>query len=173
MCSTRLPVWRFWFSSYVGNRNQSLSDDDLMICVKFFLIISWGGVRQSPLGTSATVWPIVPAPDDRWWCVEQSVEWELAAETCHSATLSTTNPACPDLGSNAGRRGGKPVTNRLSYGKAMIWHHCTMMTHPSRWLRHSLRLPWSEHAAEFTRRFTARRSIGYRHVDKLVSLKTK
>jgi hypothetical protein len=27
-------------------------------------LISWGGVRLSPLGTSATVWPIVPAPDD-------------------------------------------------------------------------------------------------------------
>jgi hypothetical protein len=26
--------------------------------------VSWGGVRLSPPGTSATVWPIVPAPDD-------------------------------------------------------------------------------------------------------------
>jgi hypothetical protein len=31
----------------------------------FFVCVSWGRVRQSPLGTSATVWPIVPAPDDR------------------------------------------------------------------------------------------------------------
>jgi hypothetical protein len=30
----------------------------------FFLIL-WGGVRLSPLDTSATNWPIVPAPDDR------------------------------------------------------------------------------------------------------------
>jgi hypothetical protein len=28
-------------------------------------LVSWGGVRLSPLGTSATIWPIVPAPDDR------------------------------------------------------------------------------------------------------------
>jgi hypothetical protein len=28
------------------------------------LLVSWGGVRLSPLGTSATIWPIVPAPDD-------------------------------------------------------------------------------------------------------------
>jgi hypothetical protein len=28
-------------------------------------LVSWGGVRLSPLGTSATVWPIVPAPDDK------------------------------------------------------------------------------------------------------------
>jgi hypothetical protein len=26
---------------------------------------SWGGVRMNPLGTSATNWLIVPAPDDR------------------------------------------------------------------------------------------------------------
>jgi hypothetical protein len=28
-----------------------------------FFLISWVGVRLSPLGTSATNWPIVPAPD--------------------------------------------------------------------------------------------------------------
>jgi hypothetical protein len=30
-----------------------------------FFLVSLGGVRLSPLGTSATIWPIVPAPDDR------------------------------------------------------------------------------------------------------------
>jgi hypothetical protein len=28
-------------------------------------LVSWGGVRLSPLRTSDTNWPIVPAPDDR------------------------------------------------------------------------------------------------------------
>jgi hypothetical protein len=28
-------------------------------------LISWGGMRLSPLGTSATNWSIVPAPDDK------------------------------------------------------------------------------------------------------------
>jgi hypothetical protein len=32
--------------------------------------------------------------------------------------LSTTNPTWPDLSSKPGRHGGKPVTNRLSYGAA-------------------------------------------------------
>jgi hypothetical protein len=32
-------------------------------CILF--LVSCGGVRLSPLGTSATNWPIVPAPDDR------------------------------------------------------------------------------------------------------------
>jgi hypothetical protein len=34
--------------------------------------------------------------------------------------LSTTNPTWPDLGSSLGRRGGKPATNRLSYGTAPV-----------------------------------------------------
>jgi hypothetical protein len=38
--------------------------------LSLFFLISWGGVRRSPLGTSATNWPIVPAPDDRWvWSI--------------------------------------------------------------------------------------------------------
>jgi hypothetical protein len=56
--------------------------------------------------------------------VEQLVEWRLAGETevlgenLPSATLSTTNPTWPDPGSKPGRHGGKPATNRLSYGAA-------------------------------------------------------
>jgi hypothetical protein len=52
------------------------------------------------------------------------VEWRLAGETevlektCCSPTLSTTNPTWPDPGANPGRSGGKPATNRFSYGAA-------------------------------------------------------
>jgi hypothetical protein len=59
--------------------------------------------------------------------VEQLEQWELAGErealggNLHSATLSTTNPTWPELGSNPGRSGGKPATNRLSYGTALPW----------------------------------------------------
>jgi hypothetical protein len=38
-------------------------------------------------------------------------------KTCSSAALPTTNPTCC-LGANPDRRGGKPTTNRLSYGTA-------------------------------------------------------
>jgi hypothetical protein len=31
----------------------------------YFILLRWSGVRLSPLGTSATNWPTVPAPDDR------------------------------------------------------------------------------------------------------------
>jgi hypothetical protein len=57
--------------------------------------------------------------------VEQSVEWDLVGETevlrenLPSVTLYTTNPTCPDVGSNPSRRGGKPATNRLNYGTAL------------------------------------------------------
>jgi hypothetical protein len=36
--------------------------------VKQIRLVSSGGVRLSPLGTSATNWPIVPAPDDDVEC---------------------------------------------------------------------------------------------------------
>jgi hypothetical protein len=63
----------------------------------FFLLVPCGGVRLSPLGTSATNWNIVTAPDDRWvWSIWWNENWQrnpkYSAKTCPSATLSTTNP---------------------------------------------------------------------------------
>jgi hypothetical protein len=34
-----------------------------LVSLLVFFLVSLGGVRLSPLGTSATNWPIVPAPD--------------------------------------------------------------------------------------------------------------
>jgi hypothetical protein len=34
----------------------------------FFLLLSWDGVRMSLLGKSATIWHIVPVPNDSWVC---------------------------------------------------------------------------------------------------------
>jgi hypothetical protein len=39
---------------------------------------------------------------------------KYSEKTCSSATLSTTNPIRPDLGSNPGHHGGKLATNHLS-----------------------------------------------------------
>jgi hypothetical protein len=39
-------------------------------------------------------------------------------QTCPSVTLPTTNPKLPDLGSNLGCPGGKPVSTHLSYSTA-------------------------------------------------------
>jgi hypothetical protein len=80
-------------------------------------------VRLTPLGTSATNWYIVPALRNRWvrgvwWNENWQGKPKYTEKTCPSATLSTTNHTWPDLGSNPGRRGGNPASNRLSYGAA-------------------------------------------------------
>jgi hypothetical protein len=36
----------------------------LQVLKLLFFLVPWGGVRLSPLSTSAINWPIVPAPDD-------------------------------------------------------------------------------------------------------------
>jgi hypothetical protein len=91
-----------------------------------FFLFSWGGVRLSPLDTSTTNWPIVPASDVGWWWMRSSrwnENWQgkpkYSEKTCPSATLSTINPTWTDLGSNTGCRRENPVTNRLSYGTAL------------------------------------------------------
>jgi hypothetical protein len=53
---------------------------------------------------------------ENWWNDWQGKP-KYSEKSCPSAALSTTNPTCcPDV--NPGRRGGKPATNRLSYGTA-------------------------------------------------------
>jgi hypothetical protein len=82
------------------------------------------GARLSPHGTAPTVWPIVPAPGDRWyvWSSRRNKNWQgkpkYSEKTCPSAILSTTNSTWPYPGSNPGRGAGKPATNSLSYGAA-------------------------------------------------------
>jgi hypothetical protein len=41
---------------------KEISESDFRVFIYLFILISWGGERLSPLGASATVWPIVPAP---------------------------------------------------------------------------------------------------------------
>jgi hypothetical protein len=58
--------------------------------------------------------------DDVWnnrWNDGQG-KWKYSEKTCSSATLSTTNPKRPDLGSNPHHCGGKPATNRFTYATA-------------------------------------------------------
>jgi hypothetical protein len=59
-----------------------------------------------------------------WWGIWWNEDWQgkpkYLEKTWRSANLSTTNPTPPDPGSNPGRRSGKPATNRLSYGAALL-----------------------------------------------------
>jgi hypothetical protein len=87
-----------------------------------FLILLGGKGEMSPIVTSATNWPIVPAPNRWTWSIWWIENWQgkpkYSEKTGPSATLSITNPTWPNLGSNPGRRGEKAETNRLSYGMA-------------------------------------------------------
>jgi hypothetical protein len=55
----------------------------------------------------------------RWWRNEWNDDWQGKPEywekTCPSAASSTTDATCCS-NANPGRCGGKPATNRLSYG---------------------------------------------------------
>jgi hypothetical protein len=57
------------------------------------------------------------------WSSQWNENWQgkpkYSEKTCLSATLSTTNPTWPDLGSNPGRRHGKPANNCLNYDTAL------------------------------------------------------
>jgi hypothetical protein len=90
-----------------------------------FFIIILCGVRLSPLGTAATIGLLFqPHMRDDGECAAiggtkiDTGNRSTGRKPAPSATLSTTNPTSPDPGSNTGRRGRKPATNRLSYGTA-------------------------------------------------------
>jgi hypothetical protein len=127
---THSPYWRYWrywltwpFKEK-GFRRKLQALTRWQCLHNATTVVSRGGVRLSLLGTAATNWPIVPAPDDRlWtWSSRWNGNWQgkpkYSEKTCPSATLTTTNPTWPDLGSNPSRRGGKPATNHLSSGTA-------------------------------------------------------
>jgi hypothetical protein len=96
--------------------------------------VGWDWV--SPLGMSATNWPIVPAPND-----DDDECGAVAGMRIGMGNRSTQRKPAPvplwlpqiPYGSNQGRRGGKPATNRLNYDTASIpvlsvpWvHYCCM-----------------------------------------------
>jgi hypothetical protein len=108
---------------------------NIYLCILNFFFVGWDLRHQvlRPLLAYCT------APDDRWgwlWSNWWNVDWQgkpkYSEKTCSSATLSTTNPTWPDPGANPGRHGGKPATNRLSYGAALVcWitHHVVKSIH--------------------------------------------
>jgi hypothetical protein len=90
----------------------------MMLQIFFFIILSV--VRLSPLVTAATTDLLYqPQMTDDADCGAIG-GMKYSEKTCPSATLSTTNPKWRDPGSKPGRRGGKPATNRLSYGADLM-----------------------------------------------------
>jgi len=49
--------------------------------------------------------------------VTEEKEKHSEEKTCHSATLSATNPTWINLGSHRDNRGKRPATHRLSHGR--------------------------------------------------------
>jgi hypothetical protein len=97
------------------------------------IFFSWSELWDSPLCTVAIVWPIVPATDDIWWLWNNQCDAncqrkpKYSKKTFPSATLSTTNPTRSDPDSNPGSRGGKPATNRLSYGRPILSDYSSIL----------------------------------------------
>jgi hypothetical protein len=94
--------------------------------MKWFFFVGWDLRHQvlRPLLAYCT------ASDDKWgwlWSNWWNKNWQgkpkYSEKTYPSAILFTTNPTWPDPCANTGRRGGKSVTNRLSYGAAMKWFY--------------------------------------------------
>jgi hypothetical protein len=57
---------------------EYLSIDQSRLWIRYvdIFLVSCSGMRLSPLGRSATNWPIVPAPDDRWiWSIWWNENW--------------------------------------------------------------------------------------------------
>jgi hypothetical protein len=78
--------------------------------------------RLGPLGTSATTdllyLPRVIVMMENLVDEDSQGKPKYSEKTYPSATLSTTNPTCQTRARTPGRHGGKPATNRLSYGAA-------------------------------------------------------
>jgi hypothetical protein len=102
-----LDTWKFNYRQTYGE--VKVQFHAILASVKDFFS-SFSFLEWGPLGTSA-----------RFGLLYQQGKLKYSEKTCSSAILSTTNPTWPDLGSNTGRRGGKPATNCLSYVTARDW----------------------------------------------------
>jgi hypothetical protein len=132
--------WREIWQGVVGHCLQLHCGRELTHCTIFFFYgVRWDWVHLVGQPLSAT---IVPAPDGRWWWVWSSrwnENWQgkpkYSEETSPSATLSTTDPTWPDLGSNPGRRGGKPATIAWPMARST---HCNLVRVITYLYRHTL-----------------------------------
>jgi hypothetical protein len=116
-CDLPSEAFRIWYQVIYlsGQKNQGKS-----LHVFFFLIRIVGG--ESSLVHSA-LRPLI-GQLWLWWRIWRKGDWQgkpkYSEKTHPRATLSTINPNGLDPGSDQGRRGGKPATNRLSYGAAKM-----------------------------------------------------
>jgi hypothetical protein len=88
----------------------------------FLICIVGGGVQNGSTRHVGHLLAYCTCPEWLWgwriWWNEWQGKLKYSEKTCPDATLTTTNPTWPDPWLNPGRRGGKPATNRFSYGAA-------------------------------------------------------
>jgi hypothetical protein len=92
-----------------------------MLCI-FIIRIVGSGVQLGPLATAATNRPSVPTPGD--YDDGEIGGMRIGRGNRSTRRKPTPAPLCPPqtphayLDANTGCRGGKPATDRLSYGTA-------------------------------------------------------
>jgi hypothetical protein len=125
-----VPYGRLWYRASVVIYYSCLAEiknPRLKVQMPFFLnlLIVGGGVQTGSTWHRGHLlsYCACPAWLRGWRIIRWNEDWQgkpkYSKKTCPGATLTTTNPTWPDPGSNPGRRGGKPATNRLSYGAAL------------------------------------------------------
>jgi hypothetical protein len=101
----------------------------LFLILYFSILSFFYNLCGGTLGTAATTGLLYQPQTigegdcgENWWNEDWQGKPKYSEKACPSATLSTTNPTSLDPGLNPGRRGGKPPTNRLSYGASILLH---------------------------------------------------
>jgi hypothetical protein len=93
------------------------------LSASFLIIILEDGVQLGPIGTAADNRPPMPAPGDY---DDGEIGGMIGKGNRSTRIKPAPVPFCPPQtphtcsDANPGRRGGKPATNRLSYGTAKV-----------------------------------------------------
>jgi hypothetical protein len=89
--SAHMAVMRLHFEIL---KRETVTSYNSTLFIMIIILIIIDGVRLSPLGTSATNWPIVPAPDDRW-VLEHFVGMRIGKRNRNSRRKPFPSAICP------------------------------------------------------------------------------